>query len=525
MLPKFGLFSRYRPRVLTVVLLFTIAALVVMANACCDEQPDFLGTMSEFWGTIWTGGWPFTWYAFAVAAFKGGVSWQCNVPRLLGNAAIWLILSAALAAACEWLLRRYRPRLRFTLRTMLAAVAMAAGVCGWFAAARNRASLQDPLIAAIEGRWSYEPWGPNGQNSVPARVWVERRGPEWFELAGIERYRRQIVAIDTGRNYSYPDAADPGIEDMLRVEEILRRSARLPRVQYLYCDAEQLTPAMIDSICRMRDLRSLSITVDNVTAELADLPADLPDLRILSVRQRFGDEPLPPKCLAAIGRITTLECLHLNRPSISPQSLSTLAKLQNLKSLFIECAHSDSGEDEPDWLLLAYLPALPRLEALSLEESQVGRLDLRRLAVLPRLKSLNLFGTWLKGEDLAELGALDSLEELAIDFHAVSADGLEALLAVKNLRRLHLGYSGCDRPKVEVQLDRDHTVQVSQAEHGRFCRALESLRRTKPGIVIDGDYELLEWQAQRMIPSRFTSIPGPRPKSALELFREWRASK
>ena len=167
----------------------------------------------------------------------------------------------------------------------------------------------------------------------------------------------------------------------------------------------------------------------------------------------------------------------------------------------------------------------PHLEALSLQHSQVGRLDLRRLAVLPRLKSLNLLETRVKGEDLAELGALNSLEELAINYNTVSATGLEALLAVKNLRRLHLGYSGADRPRAEVQLDGDHTVEVSQAELGRFCRALESLRRTKPGIVIDGNDDLLEWQGQRMIPSRFTSIPGPRPKWALELFRKWRASK
>ena len=72
-------------------------------------------------------GWPLLWRQYLIVGGYGieVVGETYSGIRLAINAAIWLILLAAPAACCEWVVRRYRPRLRFSLRTLLAATALA----------------------------------------------------------------------------------------------------------------------------------------------------------------------------------------------------------------------------------------------------------------------------------------------------------------------------------------------------------------------------------------------------------------
>lgn len=67
---------------------------------------------------------------------------------------------------------------------MLVAVALAAGMLGWFVAARDRAKEQDAIIEIIQ--------------QIHGRMRIERMGPAWLELIGVDRYRRHIVgaAVD-----------------------------------------------------------------------------------------------------------------------------------------------------------------------------------------------------------------------------------------------------------------------------------------------------------------------------------------
>ncbi|HEV3003249.1 MAG TPA: hypothetical protein VGX78_02265, partial [Pirellulales bacterium] len=69
---------------------------------------------------------------------------------------------------------------------------------------------------------------------------------------------------------------------------------------------------------------------------------------------------------------------------------------------------SPENDDRPP--VLAHLPALPRLEALDLHDTQVGDQDLRPLGGFPRLTSLDLSGTLVSDVGLAKLAPLESLE-------------------------------------------------------------------------------------------------------------------
>lgn len=278
---------------------------------------------------------------------------------------------------------------------MMVAVGVVAVLLGWFAVARERAIVQDPLIA----RHPY--------------IWLEQRGPKWLDLVGADRYFRTVVGANLFRS------AIDGRHDA-QVEESLKQLKRLSKLQYLFVEIEHLTPHM--------------------AATLGDALLDAPQLRVLSIELsnsvwHTDEEWMPPECLASIGQLSQLEHLHLEKMPLAGDSLACLAGLVNLKTLSMEDVSPYVDRRTPEAHLLRGMPVLPRLEALDLRGSEVDDRDLRHLVVLPRLKSLNLIYTNVTSAGLAELVHLESLENLTIDGEIVSAEGLESLLAMKRLNR------------------------------------------------------------------------------------------
>ncbi|HEX5445649.1 MAG TPA: hypothetical protein VFW87_17610 [Pirellulales bacterium] len=164
--------SRYRPRLLTVMLLIVIAALLVLSNLSDEirprhqeksKSPAELGFQSREADGPYQGGiggmllnvsygWPLLWRQYVIVHGYGlmNVIGECHSrSRLLVTFCMRLVLLIVPAAACEWLLRHYQRRLRWSLRTMLAAVALAAALCSWAVTVRQRATVQEALIAAV----------------------------------------------------------------------------------------------------------------------------------------------------------------------------------------------------------------------------------------------------------------------------------------------------------------------------------------------------------------------------------------
>ena len=503
MRPRFQAISRYCPRVLTLIVLFLVAAPITLANFSFDYE----------WGRNFghkSYGWPLHWHRYVDVNWDQGiqtVGWYFSARRLAGNLALWCVMTAVPAGLCEWLLRRYPPRLRWSLRTMLAAVGLLAAFCAWFATARNRASVQDPLITEI------------GPYSGAAVLVVERWGPKWLDQVGVDRFRRTIVA-----------ARLESIDDDEQTRRRLKQAARLPALKTLSIGIEQLTPEMTQAVSELRQLRKLNIELGEITdddrawegfiatigkmrhleylhlgveairSERLEPLANLEHLKSLRISGTLDQDkkPMPQECLEAIGKLSQLERLELNYMNIRAESLACLAGLSNLQLLRLSLV---SCQEPP---LLRRLPALPRLNAIEItgfatfepmsKRSAVGNEDLRHLAVLPRLDSLRLYDTWVTADGLKELAPLESLEELTIDdYHTslkkscVSGAGLESLLALKHLRKLHLFRSttlGKAR-YIHALLGNGDEVQVLADDLDHFQRALESLRRAKPGIVID----------------------------------------
>jgi hypothetical protein len=191
---------------------------------------------------------------------------------------------------------------------------------------------------------------------------------------------------------------------------------------------------------------------------------------------------------------------------IDGEHLAALEGLTKLKWLTLQFCYAPAAEQA----LLDRLPALPRLETLELFCSGVSDRDLPRLAALPSLKSLNLRATDVSDAGLAKLASLDLLEELRIESQWVSPAGAKSLAALKHLKKLHVqshywgspkgaesppkqvdgksqGWLGGLEKSAKLPLDLGDEVRVPEAERDAYLKAILTLRRKMPALVIDSD--------------------------------------
>lgn len=510
-------FARYRPRVLTLLLAAPIAALLLFVNLTGEygtrrvpagslptgevgriavgnasntdlnltidfdiREPDATGRTADNSLQCMSYGWPLLWRQYLMVGGYGlyVVGETYSGVRLAINAAIWLVLLVGPAACCEWLLRRFRPRLRFSLRTLLAATALGAALCGWFAAARNRANIQDPLIAAM--------------GSQRGRVWVERWGPKWLDLVGADRYRRRIVGIEL-----YANDGDDENEPANQGERLLADLKRLPDLRFLYFEAASLTPETAGALRDLRQLGTLWLYVDEAPATVRTLAASVGGMRHLRVLNLdFGifsqvpaDAAASHELLAAIGAMPQLEFLSLAECYIAREDFALLAKLTNLKSLALSNISAASDEFPPDPPLLVRLPALPRLETLDLEHSEIYDADLPYVAALPRLKTLDLsYNIGITDAGLAELARLESLETLVIDEH------LHAPEALRNA-------------KPELAIQDDGQWEEGPWDLEQMAPKCETIPETGGGSVAERAVRL--WQEQQAASSQPAGTANP----------------
>ena len=503
-------FSRYRPRVLTLVVLMAISGLLVLANSIGVSTARSISSQtyppaaselqfevgkpapsgSSFLNLSY--GWPIVWRQYVIFAWMPAVLGEnYSAARLAANLVIWLLLLAAPAVACEWLLRRYRPRwrfrlrLRFSLRTLLVATGLAAAFCAWFAPARNRANSQDPLIAAVNGHGG--------------SLWGERWGPKWLDRYGADRFCRRIFGAEIAVR-RVNDAKDR--QELLQLLDGLSRASDL---QYLHLKADQLSPELMAALAKLRRLETLQIEAEGLAPGadrgLADALVGMQRLRILSISgsYRLLNEP-PSEWLTAVGRLSQLEHLRLRNWMVASEDLAPLTGLTKLKSLTLERLCVDPKSPEWDLPLLARLSPLVQLEVLDLKGSAVDDRDLQHIARQPRLKSLNLSGIYLTGRALADLAPLVALEELAVRFYPPVWEGWEAVVKLKGLKKLHIDDYNEEAWRSRDAMRGELPFGVLEHEIEDNLKAYNALRKTNPGLVIDDDDEPLRTFESRLAP-------------------------
>jgi hypothetical protein len=489
----FQIFSRYRPRVLTLALLALIAALVTLSNLSVEQSlpQDWMAFGHKSYG------WPLIWHRFVLcdrSSYTEG--WYVSYGRLAVNLAIWLLILVVPTATCEWLVRRYRPRFRWSLRTMLIAVVLIALGCGWFVHARKRANEEDALIAAIRNE--------------RGDVWMERWGPRWLDLLGVDRFRRRIVGVSINQLFGFK----PGDR------EILQRISCLRGLRHLDLCFNEWTSELglagtLDSLARLRTLgiygapaREWQAAVGKMShlerltvaydADLCACLESLPNLKSLAVSSCWDPED-SHRLLTTVGKLN-LEELCLTHMIIRGSSLACLNGLNELRFLGLSAVYENPSaignfQRKSEGGLLLNLPPLARLEAIDLEESEVYDGDVAALANLPRLRWLNLAHTRITDAGLARLASAASLDELAVSGEWIPPSWLAGLSAIERLRSLHLGGYVPYQLNIDIKysplpLDNGSAIAVVPAELEAFRQALETLRRSRAGIVIDNHVNL-----------------------------------
>lgn len=472
---------------------------------------------------------------------------QYSLIRLFANLAIWLAILAAALAACQWLLRRYRPPVRARPRPTTLPLLVLLSVL--MVLANLSADTEPEAGPTAEHSYGW-PWIWYRYIDLAAlqllRVWdysaarlagnvlvcfmaLAAAGIAWQSL--LSRYqprlrwslKTMLVGVSLAcalcawcvatRNRAdeqdelvslpliggvYFERWGPKWLDLLGADRFRRRIVAA-RVDYAGMHDETF-----QRLARLRGLRLLDITpwlYDSpfvFTGGMGDALGKMRQLRVLNVNARgeslTESRTATRECLAAIGRLAYLKRLRVEIYEEAGDSLNCLSGLTDLKALTLvifpfNADDSDEAENPVEAPTLKYLPVLLRLECLVLDEWEIGDENLGQLARFSRLKSLDLVPTSATDIGLAKLAPLDSLEELAIDEVIATADGFKALTALKGLKTVHIAGPAGYRAE-----NRDDTVrrraelvfgELEQEEHLQFA-----------ALRLDDGHELLVLSAE-----------------------------
>ena len=165
---------------------------------------------------------------------------------------------------------------------------------------------------------------------------------------------------------------------------------------------------------------------------------------------------VPPEAYEAVGQLTQLRRLRLEKTPTNLDNLSRLAKLENLEELFlfrsdvndecckllarfpklrdIRCGQTLIGDEG-----LAALAQLETLEALDLSDcTRVSDEGLKLLSDLPKLRFLRVFGKQVTDEGMNYVAKMKRLEVLGLNDTDVTDVGMVQLSGLRKLKELHL---------------------------------------------------------------------------------------
>jgi len=537
-------FSPWRARALTLMVLAVVTTGITLANL--SSQPVHLELPWNAWERPF--GWPLTWYWRGKAQLGFALAWPISrflVWGLVANSAAWLLLLLSAAAACRWLLRRYRPRLRWRMRatallvlTPLAAVIVLANLpfvpdrgtepgeevqFGWpllwywhfdcliiedwdyntLALAGNLMLwLLMAVLSAVAWEWLMRRYRPRFQWSMRGMLaLVAAAGVLFAWCRGVyHRAEIQDPLIDMEMGDLCIQRWGPEWLDIVGADRFRRRIVGAEVMSFDNRE-EQLT-----RLARLRDVRFLRFSPRGapITPAVRAALGRMRRVRMLGIE--FEDGRTAPgdwrEYLATIGGMTHLERLSLTAWDANAPDLRCLAGLRDLKSLMLivmpygspDGGHqtvAQSGESRT----LEYLPPLPRLESLVLRDGELGDQDLRALANFPRLKWLELSATSVTGAGLAKLAAMESLEELAINEDMATEEGFESLARFRRLKAVHV--AGRDaHPFAKPPTRQESNDRADFAEN----RA-DSIGGARPArLALDDGYELM------VMPDKFEGV-------------------
>ena len=211
--------------------------------------------------------------------------------------------------------------------------------------------------------------------------------------------------------------------------EAFGRLPDLVKLQVFNCRA--FDDAMVASIAGLRGLRSLALTNTLVTDDgVATIAASFPDLVELDLSSNTMLSGGAMKAIATLGR---LEKLSLMQTRLNDLQLRRLSKLANLEVLDLR------GAMEAGDMTLGVVGKLPKLRALKHRSTVVSDAGLEKLAASGTLQALLIQDFAITNDSGRHLAAIPSLESLEIfRCQGFGTEGVLALAPLDKLARLTL---------------------------------------------------------------------------------------
>jgi hypothetical protein len=278
------LLRRYRfrparsPRRTTAFLLAIASTLTALANLSCDASPDWdVPTYRQF-----SYGWPFTCYRYLDMANKDTMlrAWDYSLTSLVGNAVVWLLISAVALVAWERLVHRYQPRLRrtlggsmglhfqFSLRFLLLATAIVAIVLGIFA---NRFQQRLRFIAAMNAL-HVEVFHEDADDACTQ--WLARWLGDDLVLPvwGVNVWG---IGDDDLSAFEYvPDLRQLAVFNSTITREGVLRISRLKKLESLALDSDRFSMRDLEPLACLPRLKNLEVPADGEPLLLVPGDAD-----------------------------------------------------------------------------------------------------------------------------------------------------------------------------------------------------------------------------------------------------------
>lgn len=152
----------------------------------------------------------------------------------------------------------------------------------------------------------------------------------------------------------------------------------------------------------------------------------------------LGNQQITDDDLDLLDRFLSLEWLNLSSTEITDKGLSSIAKLNGLKYLYIDNCRWITNEGLED------ISKLRTLEGLSLaENSKISNEGLEHLKTIPHLKKLTLRETGVKNAALFALEGMRFLEYLDVSYTDISDSALSSLCVLPRLVELRV--TGCGK--------------------------------------------------------------------------------
>lgn len=460
--------TQWRPRRTTPVPLLGISALIVLANLSFDEAGNCAPARELSYG------WPMSWLRQVTL---GGDplyrEWYLSAGALLTDMILWALSLLLGMSASAWFIGRHRVRFRWSLRAMLAAVAVAGALCAWAVSLRNQARDQEALVTLL------------GENNI----YFERRGPKWFHLFGLDRFSRRIIGARVDESAS-----------AARLDDLFERLSRMRGLVFLEINCGdgpfQFSHRMAAALGDMHRLRSLNVCCQGA--------------------QSGDSSSATRRCVMAMGRLAGIQRLTIAIWEDNIVDLRRLERLNDLRFLTLDVAPFDWNEYERGRcanygsFAMMHLPAFPQLNELVLLIDELDDGGLSWLHRFPRLRSLHLARTSVTDGGLEHLAVLELLEELTINEEVATASAFRAIAEIKRLRVVHIdrragnydedarsreaehwaGLTVTREPprrsmaRSVLTLDDHQELVVPPSELHGMRAAINELRNSHPGLVI-----------------------------------------